>query len=241
MNSRGVRSAPCEGFTSVELVVAMAIVVSVFVFTLAYLHTIVRRERMKTAVREIYSQVLAARMQAVRRDANVVLQVDLARRELTTWAESAPANFVRDESDALLSIRPMPSLVSVRSVSGPANGPDGIAFDAYAGNPALVDRVVFGSNGVLVRPQASNSRAPRKPSTVTGDVPSTSVNCLPAGCRGIYLADRATGGPNRNLFRISVDDFGRVGKASLLKWLPPEQGGNAGERDFVPPPWKWVD
>jgi len=241
MNSLGDRPASSGGFTSVELIVAMAIVVSVFVFTLAYLHTIVRRERMKTAVREIYSLVLAARMQAVRRDANVVLQIDLAKRELTTWAESAPANFVRDASESLLNAESLPSLVSVRSISGPADGADAVAFDGYAGDPALVDRIVFGSDGAIVRPQAANSCAPRRPTTVTGDVPSTSVNCLPTGCRGIYLADRATGGPNRNLFRISVDDFGRVGKASLLKWLPPEQGGNAGERDFVPPPWKWVD
>jgi len=241
MSSRGTRPVSEGGFTSVELIVAMAIVVSVFVFTIAYLHTIMRRERMKTAVREIYSQVLAARMQAVRRDANLVLRIDLAKRELTAWAESAPGNFVRDESEKVLSVQPLPTLVSVRSVAGPVDGPDGIAFDEYAGNPALVDRIVFGSNGGLVIPQAANSRPPGKPARITGDVPATSVNCPASGCRGIYLADRATGGPNRNLFRISVDDFGRVGKASLLKWLPPEQGGNSGERGFVPPPWKWVD
>jgi hypothetical protein len=61
------------------------------------------------------------------------------------------------------------------------------------------------------------------------------VNCPPAGCRGIFLAD------GRNVFRVSVDDFGRIGRVSLLKWLPPGHGGNAGERDFTPPPWKWVD
>jgi Tfp pilus assembly protein FimT len=223
------------------MIVATAIIVSVFVFTLAYLHTIMRRERMKTAVRGIYSLVLAARMQAVRRDANVVLHIDLANRELTSWAESSSGNFVRDESERVLNAQPLPTLVSVRTVGGQVDGPDGIAFDEYAGNPALVDRIVFRSNGGLVTPEAANSRPPGKPATVTGDVPGTSVNCLDGGCRGIYLADRATGGPNRNLFRISVDDFGRVGKASLLKWLPPEQGGNSGERDFVPPPWKWVD
>ncbi|HEV8232640.1 MAG TPA: GspH/FimT family pseudopilin [Thermoanaerobaculia bacterium] len=241
MSSRGARPVSAGGFTSVELIVATAIVVSVFVFTLAYLHTIMRRERMKTAVREIYSLVLAARMQAVRRDANVVLQIDLAKRKLTAWAESSPANFVRDESETVLNVQTLPSLVSVRPVAGPVDGPDGIAFDEYAGDPTLVDRIVFGSNGGLVTPQAANSRRPERPATLTGDVPATSANCPDAGCRGIYLADRATGGPNRNLFRISVDDFGRVGKASLLKWLPSEQGGNSGERDFVPPPWKWVD
>ncbi|HEY6064970.1 MAG TPA: GspH/FimT family pseudopilin [Thermoanaerobaculia bacterium] len=223
------------------MIVATAIFASVFVFTLGYLHTIIRRERMKTAVREIYSLVLLSRMQAVRRDANVVLQVDLAKRELKAWAETSAANFVLDGSEKVLSTQSLPALISIRSVAGPVDGPDGIAFDEYRGNPALVDRVVFGSNGGLVMPQAANSRPPGRPGRITGDVPSTSVNCPEAGCRGIYLADRATGGPNRNLFRISVDDFGRVGKASLLKWLPPEQGGNSGERDFVPPPWKWVD
>src|SRR5437867_11360878 len=190
MSSRGTRPVSEGGFTSVELIVAMAIVVSVFVFTIAYLHTIMRRERMKTAVREIYSQVLAARMQAVRRDANVVLRIDLAKRELTAWAESAPGNFVRDESEKVLSVQPLPTLVSVRSVAGPVDGPDGIAFDEYAGNPALVDRIVFGSNGGLVIPQAANSRPPGKPARITGDVPATSVNCPASGCRGIYLADR---------------------------------------------------
>ena len=241
MSSRGTRPVLQGGFSSVELIVAMAIVVSVFVFTLAYLHTIIRRERTKSAVREIYSLVLATRMQAVRRDANVVLHVDLAKRELKTWADSSPGNFVRDESERVLNAHPLPSFLSVRPVSGPVDGPDGIAFDEYAGNPALVDRIVFRSNGGVVAPQAPNSRPPARPVKVTGDVPSTSVNCPDTGCRGIYLSDRATGGPNRNLFRISVDDFGRVGKASLLKWLPPAQGGNPGERDFVPPPWKWVD
>lgn len=241
MSSRGTRSVLQGGFSSVELIVATAIVVSVFVFTLAYLHTIIRRERTKSAVRDIYTLVLATRMQAVRRDANVVLHIDLAKRELTSWADSSPGNLVRDESERVLNTQPLPTFLSVRSVAGPVDGPDGIGFDGYAGDPALVDRIVFRSNGGVVVPQAANSRPPARPATVTGDVPSISVNCRDDGCRGIYLSDRATGGPNRNLFRISVDDFGRVGKASLLKWLPPAQGGNSGERDFVPPPWKWVD
>jgi Tfp pilus assembly protein FimT len=241
MNSRGTRPVLQDGFSSVEVIVAMAIVVSVFVFTLAYLHTIVRRERTKAAVRDIYSLVLATRMQAVRRDANVVLQIDLQKRQLTTWVDGSPGNFTRDDSERALNTQALPSFLSVRSVADAVDGPDGIAFDEYIGDPALVDRIVFRSNGGVIAPQALNSRPPVRPARVTGDVPSRSVNCPDTGCRGIYLSDRATGGPHRNLFRISVDDFGRVGKASLLKWLPPAQGGNSGERNFVPPPWKWVD
>lgn len=224
-----------------ELVVAMAIVVSVCLFTLAYLHTILHRERIKGTVRDIHSFVLLTRMHAVRRDANVVLEFDLARRQMTAWADNSPSNFVHDRDEPLLGVRPLPTFISLRSVEGPVDGPDSVAFDEYAGDPRLVDRIVFRSNGGLLLPQAPNSEPPVRPQRFTSDVPATSVNCRDTGCRGIFLADRPGGGPHRNLFRISVDDFGRVGKASLLKWLPPEQGGNSGERNFVPTPWKWVD
>jgi type II secretion system GspH-like protein len=241
MDSLRSRPASSSGFTSVELIVAAAIVVSVFLFTFAYLHTIVRRERMKAAVREIYALVLAARMQAVRRDANVVLRIDAAGREMTSWAEQAPANFVRDESEPVLSFYRMPDFLVLRAIDGEVDDPASVAFDGYAGDASLVDRIVFRSNGGLLLPEANNSVPPARPGKATGNVPVTSVNCRADGCRGIFLSDRARPGPGRNLFRISVDDFGRVGKASLLKWLPPEQGGNSGERDFVPPPWRWVD
>lgn len=241
MDSPCSRPASSDGFTSVELVVAAAIVVSVFLFTLGYLHIIVRRERTKAAVREIYGLVLATRMQAVRRGATVVLQIDLRKRELITWAEQAPPNFVRDASEPTLSVQALPPFLVFRSVDGLVDDPSSVAFDGYSGDASLVDRVVFRSNGSLVLPEASNSAPPARPATVTDAVPATSVTCRADGCRGIFLADRADGGSHRNLFRISVDDFGRVGKASLLKWLPPGQGGNSGERNFVPPPWKWVD
>jgi Type II transport protein GspH len=241
MDSPRSRPASSSGFSSVELVVAAAITVSVCLFTFAYLHTIVRRERMKAAVREIYSRVLATRMQAVRRDATVVLEVDVAKRELTTWADQSPPNFVRDDSEPVLSVQGLPPFLVLRAVDGSVDGPNSVAFDGYAGDASLVDRIVFRSNGGVVRPEASNSAPPARPGTATADVPPTSVNCRADGCRGIFLSDPSNTGSRRNLFRISVDDFGRVGKVSLLKWLPPEQGGNSGERDFVPPPWKWVN
>lgn len=241
MHSRGSRPASSGGFTSVELIVAAAIVVSVCLFTLGYLHVIVRRERMKTAVREIYALVLATRMQAVRRGATVVLEIDLRKREITTWADDSPANFVRDASERVLSAQPLPPVLVFRSVDGRVDDSSSVAFDGYSGDASLVDRVVFRSNGGLVIPEAPNSAPPSRPATVTGEVPATSVTCRLEGCRGIFASDRPGGGTHRNLFRISVDDFGRVGKVSLLKWLPPEQGGNSGERNFVPPPWKWVD
>jgi hypothetical protein len=72
-------------------------------------------------------------------------------------------------------------------------------------------------------------------------VPYSSVDCPPARCRGIFFSDHAGGRPGRNLFRVSVDGAWNVGRVSLLKWVPPEEGGNTGETDFAPSPWRWVD
>jgi len=79
---------------------------------------------------------------------------------------------------------------------------------------------------------------------VTASVPHGSIDCNPTTrCRGIYIADNNQTGftSNRNVFRISVDDYGRTGRVSLLKWLPASDGGNAGENNFVPGPWVWAD
>ena len=241
MIAAGARTGFERVFKSIETVVAMAILASVCLFSGAYLYTILGRERIKAAARDVHSLVLAARMQAIRRERYVVLQVDLESRELVTWIDDPPENFERDASERSLGAYRLPDSVALRSVGGDIDGPDSVSFDKYQWNDALVDRIVFRGDGSLVMPQATNSRPPARPRRVTASVPSASINCPPAGCRGIFLADRSGRGTGRNVFRVSVDDFGRVGKVSLLKWLPPGEGGNAGERDFTPPPWKWVD
>jgi prepilin-type N-terminal cleavage/methylation domain-containing protein len=240
MHSRRPRHSE-QGLTAIEVLVALAIVGAVCLFTSAYLHTILRRERTKAIVREISSMVLSARMQAIRRDCNVVVHVDPVAHDITTWVDGLPLNLVRDPGETVLRYYRLPASVSLRSVSGGLDGPDSVAFDQYANDAALVDRIVFRADGSLLVPQAPNSLPPDRPVTYTENVPPLSVNCRLTGCRGVFVADRRDGGPSRNLFRVSVDDFGKTGKTSLLKWLPPEQGGNGGERNFVPPPWKWVD
>jgi prepilin-type N-terminal cleavage/methylation domain-containing protein len=240
MHSRRPRHSE-QGLTAIEVLVALAILAAVCLFTSAYLYTILRRERTKAIVREITSMVFSARMQALRRDCNVVVHVDPVAHDITTWVDRLPLNLVRDPGETVLRYYRLPASVSLRSVSGGLDGPDSVAFDEYANDAALVDRIVFRADGSLLVPQAPNSLPPDRPVTYTENVPPLSVNCRLTGCRGVFVADRGDGGPSRNLFRVSVDDFGKTGKTSLLKWLPPEQGGNGGERNFVPPPWKWVD
>jgi type II secretory pathway pseudopilin PulG len=227
--------------TAIEVLVALAILASVCLFMSAYLHTIIKRERTKATVRQISTLVLAARMQALRRDCNVVIHIDPAAHDITSWVDALPLNLIRDPGEAVLSYFRLPAAVSLRSMSGNLNGPDSVSFDEYQNDATLVDRIVFRADGSLLVPQASNSRPPDRPVTYSANVPSMSVNCRVTGCRGVFVADRSDGGSSRNLFRVGVDDFGRTGKPSLLKWLPPEQGGNGGERNFVPAPWKWTD
>jgi type II secretory pathway pseudopilin PulG len=227
--------------TAIEVLVALAILASVFLFMTAYLHTIIRRERTKATVRQISTLVLAARMQALRRECNVVLHIDPAAHDITSWVDVLPLNLIRDPGELVLSYFRLPGAISFRSISGNLNGSDSVSFDEYQNDARLVDRIVFRADGSLLVPQASNSRPPDRPITYTVNVPSMSVNCRVTGCRGVFIADRSDGGSSRNIFRVGVDDFGRTGRPSLLKWIPPEQGGNGGERNFVPPPWKWID
>ena len=241
MTDSSARTGFRRVFKSIETVVAMAILASACLFAGAYFYTILHRERIKAAAHGVRALVLAARMQAVRQERYVVLAVDVASSEVGSWIDDPPENFLRDPEERSLGSYRIPDAVALRSVGGDVGGPDSVSFDKYQWNDALVDRIVFRGDGSLVIPQAVNSRPPVRPRAVTASVSRTSVHCPPAGCRGIFLADRSRRGTGRNVFRVSVDDFGRVGKVSLLKWLPPGHGGNAGERDFTPPPWKWVD
>ena len=81
---------------------------------------------------------------------------------------------------------------------------------------------------------------PGKPQVYGPRIPYSSVACRESGCRGIYFSDRAGGAAGRNLFRVSVDDP-HVGRVSLLKWVPPGEGENAGEAAFAPAPWTWAN
>jgi len=232
-----------RGFSAIELMVVIVIALIAMLFSGVYLNRIYEREKMKSAVREVHTLVLATRMQAIRRNQNVVLFVDIANRRVWSWADDAPPNFVQDPGEPTINQYMLPSHVVFRTTpGGPVDGPDTVAFDRYLGNAALVDRIVFTPDGTLVEPQDPNSVPPGKPSPYTADVPGSSVDCVaPFQCRGIFLADRRGGGPSRNVFRVSVDDFGRTGRTSILKWIHTSQGGNPGEWNFVPPPWKWVD
>jgi prepilin-type N-terminal cleavage/methylation domain-containing protein len=236
------KAAPHRGgFNALEVMSALAILSIATSFAAELPRGVLRRERVKSAAREIQSVVLATRMEAVRRNTKVVLHVDLEKRELTSWAERGVPNFVQDPGEKTITRYGIPGSVLFRGADGRVDGPDAVSFDTYAGDRRLTDRLVFDGDGSLVSPQAENSRLPAKPRSYGPVVPYASVDCPPARCRGIFFSDHAGGRPGRNLFRVSVDGAWNVGRVSLLKWVPPEEGGNTGETDFAPSPWRWVD
>lgn len=229
------------GFNALEVMSALAILSIATSFAAELPRTVLRRERVKSAAREIQSVVLATRMEAVRRNTKVVLHVDLEKREITSWAERGASNFVQDPGERTITRYGIPGAVLFRSLDARVDGPDAVAFDTYAGDRRVTDRLVFDGDGSLVSPQAENSRLPGRPRSYGPGVPYASVDCSPSRCRGIFFSDHAGGRPGRNLFRVSVDGAWNVGRVSLLKWVPPEEGGNTGEADFAPSPWHWVD
>ncbi len=225
----------------------VAIIVACIVALLAgpYLYRLWRRERLRVAAQEIYTLVVAARLKAVKMNQQVVMWIDPKTRQAVAWGDVPPYNFVQDPGEAtVLRFRVRSGVFFRYAPSGEVNGPNSVAFDTYRGDPEVTDRIVFHPDGTLEAPQDPNSKAPMRPRAGIAGVPYGSINCNPGdSCRGIYISDRPGGGPeaNRNTFRISVNDFGPTGRVSILKWLPASEGGNHGETNYVPPPWKWVD
>ena len=228
------------GYSAVEMAIALAVAATALSVTSFKVQTALRRARLRSSVQEVYSLVLATRMQAIKRNQQVVMFVDTSRKQIVSWADKAPYNYVQDTNEPSLLTYSIPAFVYFRSpFGGGIDSAASVAFDTYEGNRSRKNLIVFRGDGTLVPPQSTDSQPPDRPASYSSTVPSGSVSC-DDGCRGIYMADRSSGGNSiRNLFRISVDDFGRTGRASLLKWLP--GGGGRGVDTFVPSPWTWYD
>jgi Tfp pilus assembly protein FimT len=224
------RHSRIRGFTTIEVAVVVALAAIVTSVTLPQISRVMRHARLRSAVREIYALVLATRMQAVKRDSQVIMALDRKEGSIKTWADKTPYDYEQDASEPTINSYNLPAYVYIQSV----------AFDTYGGSKKLKDMVVFQGDGTLVEPQRRQSKPAARPTSYTKSVPQGSVDCK-TGCRGIYISDKRDGDEDQNLFRISVDDFGATGRASLLKRLPADQGGNHGEVNYVPPPWTWVD
>ena len=195
------RSRSCLGFGLVESVVVIALIGMAVVLATPAAGPIIRRSGVLAAVTTIRATLAAARLQAVKSGANVVVVVSRNSnngvhldvfRDKADLAAASPndGDLVQESGEPLL---------SAVDIGGPirlwkqGSAKDDLAasapFDGYFVNsvldPTLKNRIVFLPTGGISLPQNSNSGTPQASS--------------PQG-RGIYFADAA----GRNFVRVTI-------------------------------------
>jgi hypothetical protein len=214
----------------------IAVLASLVVLSGPVAGKLIRRSNSLAAYSTIRQTFAAARLQAIKRVTNVVVEASLTtdgRLRLRTFQDrandettpqpadeaAAAGNFVQDTgSFASSPATDEPILAEVTLDSGvriwkrggtKEDLTDGVAFDTYHDDSAVVDRVAFLPSGGIVTPEAANS----------------GVACASGG-RGIYFADAA----GMNFFRVSVDsDFS--GKLRVDKYVDGD--------GYQPRNWTW--
>lgn len=247
---------------------ALAEVLAVLVvFTIAVLIAgqnmlrLIHRYQTTSAVREVYSVILATRMLAIKSARNAVVQFDVPGNSVRAWIDNN-GNFAQDADEPTRLIFMVPPITRFSFPRG-GNQWD-VAFDGYKGDRTLTDRIVFQPDGTIVRPECTKCNSPREIPRASRrnlypDVPAGSIDCrgtnvpstgLPPlhgtwngnngfGCRGVYMTRViGTSTLSDDVFRISIDDFRR--SVSILKWVGPDTRGGV---LFVPPnpAWIWFD
>jgi len=202
---------PEEGFSLMEILITVAILGILVLLAAPFAGKIIRRSQSVAAFSSMRQALAAARLQAVKRGINVVVQFsvtpegqikvhtfqDRANDEtspLPADEQAAVGNFKQDTGflsgpaadEPTLGEILLPSSVVVWKQGGTKGDTGaGIAFDEYAGDTTLTNRVVFVATGGIAPPQ----------DTATSGLPNL------AGGRGIYFADQA----GKNFFRVTID------------------------------------
>lgn len=182
------------------MVVAALMAMGVLV-TLPLAGTMIRRAEGVGAINAIQSTLAAARLQAVKSGANVVvviskntdggIRLQAFRDKADLAATSADdGNGTRETAEPVLSTVYLDTHLHLWSYGGAKDDVEtGAVFDGYAVNgtvnPDLTHRIIFLPTGGIAAPQNGNSGSPQ--------------SSAPYG-RGIYLGD-ATG---RNFFRVTI-------------------------------------
>lgn len=232
--------------TLVELLIVMAILTALLLIAAPGAQKIIRRSQLVAAHSSMQQILASARLQAVKRGANVVVLFSLSpenKIRMVTFQDrandetdplpgdeaAAASNFVRN-TGFTLAVDPattestdepilgdvlLPSTVAVWKLGESKDDlTAGIAFDGYAGDPTLTDRIAFLPTGGIAPPE----------DTVHSGLPTST------GGRGIYFADQS----GRNYFRVTVDSE-ISGRLRLEKYQP----GSGPGTGYVPSGWTW--
>lgn len=192
-----------------ELLVVIAILGALTLLLAPLAGKIIRRSQTVAGYSALQQALASARLQAVKRGANVVVEFSLTpenRIRVHTFQDrandetsplpgpelAASGNFQQDTftpatlNEPTLGEFVLPSNVVVWKEGGTKHdtGP-GIAWDEYNGNNTLTDRIAFLPTGGIAPPE----------DTATSGLPTT------GGGRGIYFADFV----GKNFFRMTID------------------------------------
>jgi prepilin-type N-terminal cleavage/methylation domain-containing protein len=226
------------GFSLAELLIVMALIGIVSVVAVPVAGKIIRHSSGLGAFANLRQILATARLQAIKRGANVVVEISLTpapvrQIRLHTFQDRAkdttsplPAdelakagNYQQDtgtfasspgtDEPTLADITLAPG-VFLWKHSGTQNDLGAAAFDGYAGNAALTHRIVFLPSGGIAPPESTSCGLPTS-----------------SGGRGIYFADPQ----GKNFFRVTVES-NLSGKIRVDKYV-------AGS-GYVSSGWIWL-
>lgn len=213
------------GFTLAELLVVCSLSGLVALVAVPAAGKIIRHSRDFGAFASVRQVLAAARLSAVKQGANVVVEISLTDSKqirLKTFKDrandttsplpadeaAAAGNFVQNTGTFATSPgTDEPTLGEYTVAAGVYLWKQGgtksdlgaaAAFDKYAGDASIVNRIVFLPNGGILAPEGTDCAMPTA-----------------AGGRGIYFADSE----GKNFFRITVDS-NLSGKFRVDKYVP---------------------
>lgn len=230
------RTAGQAGYTLAELLIVLSLVGLVAMIAIPTAGKLIRHSSNLGAYSSVQQVLAAARLQAVRRGANVVVEISLTptnQIRLRTFQDrandrtsplpadeaAAAGNFVQDtgtfatspatDEPTLDDFTVAPGVLLWKSGGTKHDLAAAAAFDGYPGAGTVVDRIVFLPGGGIVPPQGSNSSLPTS-----------------SGGRGLYFADPQ----GMNFFRVTVDSNFSA-KFRVDKFVP--------GTGYVASGWKW--
>ena len=217
----------CSGFTVVENLVVISLMSIGVLFAMPFAGTMIRRAEGAGAVNTIRATLAAARIQAVKTGANVVVVVSRSQNNgvrLVTFRDKASltassandGDGIQETGEPTLAQVDIDPHLRLWKFGGVKDDlATAVPFDGYivndALNASLTNRIVFQPTGGIAAPKNANSGAPQA--------------TAPFG-RGIYFAD-VTG---KNYFRVTMPNTIASG-ARVDKYVP-GQG-------YVSGAWGW--